>query len=87
MCLVSRPRSYNIAQVYFPLTIELAREEAYELVSKRQIWVYEASGAVAAICAVTRSSMKVSAITKVYTCPNWRRHGFAEHLVRSVTGQ
>jgi len=29
--------------------------------------------------------MKVSAITKVYTCPNWRRQGFAEHLVRSVT--
>ncbi|KAG8219582.1 hypothetical protein J3R82DRAFT_533 [Butyriboletus roseoflavus] len=73
--------------VYFPLTIELARAEAHELVSKGQIWLYEVSGAVAAICAVTRSSMKVSAITKVYTCPNWRRQGFAVHLVRSVTRQ
>jgi len=71
--------------IYFPLDIELARVEAHELVSKGQIWLYEVSGAVAAICAVTRSSMKVSAITKVYTCPNWRRQGFAEHLVRSVT--
>ncbi|KAH0838089.1 hypothetical protein J3R83DRAFT_6333 [Lanmaoa asiatica] len=71
--------------IYFPLTIELARAEARELVSKGQIWLYEVSGAVAAICAVTRSSMKVSAITKVYTCPSWRRQGFAVHLVRSVT--
>ncbi|KAF8560113.1 hypothetical protein OG21DRAFT_1401566 [Imleria badia] len=71
--------------IYFPLTIELARAEAQELVSKGQIWLYEVSGAIAAICAVTRSSMKVSAITKVYTCSNWRRQGFAEHLVRSVT--
>ncbi|KAG6380948.1 hypothetical protein JVT61DRAFT_5341 [Boletus reticuloceps] len=71
--------------IHFPLTIELARDEARELVSKGQIWLYEVSGAVAAICAVTRSSMNVSAITKVYTCPKWRRLGFAEHLVRDVT--
>lgn len=67
--------------------MELAREEADELVYRGQVWVYEVSGAVAAICAVTRSSMKVSAITKVYTCPSWRRQGLAERLVRSVTHQ
>ncbi|KIJ22010.1 hypothetical protein PAXINDRAFT_63986 [Paxillus involutus ATCC 200175] len=71
--------------IYFPLTIERARVEADELISKGQVWLYEVSGAVAAICAVTRTSLNVSAITKVYTCPNWRRRGFAEHLVRYVT--
>ena len=37
------------------------------------------------ICAVTRNTQNVSAITKVYTTPKWRRRGFAEHLVRNVT--
>ncbi|KAI9448849.1 hypothetical protein F5148DRAFT_1153315 [Russula earlei] len=42
-------------------------------------------GEVTSICAVTRSTQNVSAITKVYTTPKWRRRGFAEHLVRNVT--
>ncbi|KAF9225546.1 hypothetical protein BS17DRAFT_603864 [Gyrodon lividus] len=71
--------------IYFPLSIEHARAEGNELISKGQIWLYEVSGAVAAICAVTRTSLNVSAITKVYTSPDWRRRGFAEHLVRCVT--
>ncbi|KAG9314131.1 hypothetical protein JVU11DRAFT_4916 [Chiua virens] len=73
--------------IHFPLSIDLARDEARELVSKGQLWLYETSDAIAAICAVTRSSIKASAITKVYTCPTWRRRGFAEHLVRRVTQQ
>ncbi|KAF9245864.1 hypothetical protein BU15DRAFT_70925 [Melanogaster broomeanus] len=71
--------------IHFPLSLECARVEANELISKGQIWIYEVSGTVAAICAVTRTSLNVSAITKVYTCPKWRRRGFAEQLVRYVT--
>ncbi|KAI0066494.1 hypothetical protein BV25DRAFT_1390316 [Artomyces pyxidatus] len=71
--------------VYFPATIDMGRIEARELISKGLIWIYEAEGEVTTICAVTRSSQNVSAITKVYTTPKWRRRGFAEHLVRDVT--
>lgn len=49
------------------------------------IWIYESEGEVTSICAVTRNTQNVSAITKVYTTPKWRRRGFAEHLVRNVT--
>ncbi|KAI0314764.1 hypothetical protein OF83DRAFT_1063249 [Amylostereum chailletii] len=71
--------------VYFPLTLERGMVEANELISKGLIWIYEADGEVTTICAVTRSSQNVSAITKAYTTPRWRRRGYAEHLVRSVT--
>ncbi|TFY82137.1 hypothetical protein EWM64_g1867 [Hericium alpestre] len=71
--------------VYFPLALDSARVEARELIQKGVIWIYEADGEVTTICAVTRSSQNVSAITKVYTTPKWRRRGFAEHLVRYVT--
>ncbi|KAI0033999.1 hypothetical protein K488DRAFT_84440 [Vararia minispora EC-137] len=71
--------------IYFPLSIERARIEARELIAKGLIWIYEAESEVTTICAVTRSSHNVSAITKVYTTPKWRRRGFAEHLVRDVT--
>ncbi|KAH7923248.1 hypothetical protein BV22DRAFT_1130802 [Leucogyrophana mollusca] len=71
--------------IYFPLSIDQARVEAGEMISKGQMWLYEVAGQTAAICAVTRNSMTVSAITKVYTSPTWRRRGFAEHLVRYVT--
>ncbi len=74
-------------QIYFPLTIERARIEAHELISKRLVWVYDASGDITTICAVTRNSHRVSAITKVYTTPRWRRRGCAEFLVRAVTDQ
>ncbi|KAH9951007.1 hypothetical protein B0H21DRAFT_413794 [Amylocystis lapponica] len=73
--------------VYFPLSIERARIEARELIMKGQIWVYDAQGAVATICAVTRNTNRVSAITKVYTTPMWRRKRCAEFLVRDVTAR
>ncbi|OSD06207.1 hypothetical protein PYCCODRAFT_1423076 [Trametes coccinea BRFM310] len=73
--------------IFFPLTIERARVEARELISKGLLWVYDAEGDITTICAVTRNSHRVSAITKVYTTPRWRRRGCAEFLVREVTAQ
>ncbi|KAH8099836.1 hypothetical protein BXZ70DRAFT_221561 [Cristinia sonorae] len=73
--------------VYFPLSIERALIEARELITKRQIWVYDAEGDISTICAVTRNTHRVSAITKVYTTPRWRRRGCAEFLVREVTAR
>ncbi|EKM61670.1 uncharacterized protein PHACADRAFT_248416 [Phanerochaete carnosa HHB-10118-sp] len=73
--------------VHFPLPLDRARIEARELISKGQIWVYDANGALTTICAVTRNTHRVSAITKVYTTPRWRRRGCAEFLVRFVTAQ
>ena len=71
--------------MYFPLEIDAATIEARELISNGLIWIYESDGEVTSICAVTRNTQNVSAITKVYTTPKWRRRGFAEHLVRNVT--
>jgi len=71
--------------VYFPLEIDAAVIEARELTVEGLIWIYESEGEVTSICAVTRSTQNVSAITKVFTTPKWRRRGFAEHLVRNVT--
>lgn len=51
------------------------------------MWVYDAAGDITTLCAVTRNSHRVSAITKVYTTPRWRRQGCAEFLVREVTFQ
>ncbi|KAI0094458.1 hypothetical protein BDY19DRAFT_21113 [Irpex rosettiformis] len=73
--------------VYFPLSLDRARIEARELIQKRIIWVYDLDGAITTICAVTRNTHRVSAITKVYTTPMWRRRGCAEFLVRHVTAQ
>ncbi|OCH89554.1 hypothetical protein OBBRIDRAFT_659549 [Obba rivulosa] len=73
--------------IYFPLEIEKARLEAHALISKGQIWVYDADDDITTICAVTRDTNRVSAITKVYTTPRWRRHGCAEFLVRDVTAR
>ncbi|KAH9081584.1 hypothetical protein EDB83DRAFT_2333641 [Lactarius deliciosus] len=71
--------------VYFPLEIDAAMIEARELTAEGLIWIYESEGEVTSICAVTRSTQNVSAITKVFTTPKWRRRGFAEHLVRNIT--
>ncbi|EMD32641.1 hypothetical protein CERSUDRAFT_87950 [Gelatoporia subvermispora B] len=73
--------------IYFPLEIDAARVEARELISKGQIWVYDANGDITTICAVTRDTHRVSAITKVYTTPRFRRQRCAEFLVRSVTAR
>lgn len=81
------PGSRAIHQIVFPLSIERARVEARELIAKGLLWVYDAAGDITTICAVTRNSHRVSAITKVYTTPRWRRNGCAEYLVRAVTSQ
>ncbi|KAJ7675336.1 hypothetical protein B0H17DRAFT_133184 [Mycena rosella] len=70
----------------YPLSPAQAITEAEELIRKGQLWVSETIvGEIASICAVTRSSLHVSGITKVYTTPNWRRKGFAQKLVQEVT--
>ena len=55
------------------------------MISQHGVWVYEAMGKIASICAVGRDSQKVAAITKVHTTSAWRKNGFAEHLLRRVT--
>ncbi|KAJ7492351.1 acyl-CoA N-acyltransferase [Mycena latifolia] len=70
----------------YPISTAQAMAEAEELIRKGQLWVYETDvGEIASICAVTRTSLHVSGITKVYTTPNWRRYGFAQELVQAVT--
>jgi predicted GNAT family acetyltransferase len=67
------------------MTLDQGRTEAQELIQNAQMWAYVVNGQCATICAVTRSTYKVSCVTKVYTTPNFRRMGCAEHLVRHVT--
>jgi predicted GNAT family acetyltransferase len=72
--------------------MEGAIKEATLLVRNKQLWVHEirqddAVPEIASIVAVTRESNTVSAITKVYTNPQWRRRGCAERLVRRVCKQ
>ncbi|KAH9898142.1 hypothetical protein C8Q73DRAFT_641505 [Cubamyces lactineus] len=73
----------------FVLTPAQAHQEADIMIQNRQAWVcaVERPGQateLACVVAVTRSTNTVSAITKVYTDPNWRGYGFAERLVRHV---
>ena len=67
------------------MTLDQGRTEAEELIKNAQIWVYDVNGQCATICAVTRTTYNISCITKVYTTPDFRRMGCAEHLVRHVT--
>ncbi|KZW00603.1 hypothetical protein EXIGLDRAFT_695575 [Exidia glandulosa HHB12029] len=80
--------------VYFPETDDAAVEEAQQLITKRALWVYEIIAddedgvpviSIACVCAVTRTSANVAAITKVFTHPRFRQRGCAERLVRHVT--
>jgi len=71
--------------VYFPLTLERGRIEARELIENGQVWVYNVNDKCSTICAVARTTFQVSAITKVYTTPKFRKMGCAESLVRYVT--
>ncbi|KAI0931511.1 hypothetical protein AcW1_001100 [Taiwanofungus camphoratus] len=86
-CVAGLCKEFADDSVFFPLSLERARIEARELITKGQIWVYDASGDITTICAVTRNSQRVSAITKVYTTPRWRRRRCAEFLVRDVTAR
>ena len=42
------------------------------------------SSDIVSICAVTRETEGVAAITKILTHPNARRRGYAQHLLRHV---
>lgn len=67
------------------MTLDQGRVEAEELVKNAQVSVYDVNGQCAAVCAVTRTTYRVSCITKVYTTPKFRKMGCAERLVRHVT--
>ncbi|KAJ7459177.1 acyl-CoA N-acyltransferase [Mycena galericulata] len=69
----------------YPLSTDQAMHEAQTLIQKGQLWVGEHQKEIASLCAVTRSSLHVSAITKVYTTPQSRRQGLAQALVQEVT--
>jgi predicted GNAT family acetyltransferase len=67
------------------MTLDQGWTEAEQLIRDAQLWVYDVNGQCATVCAVTRTTYKVSCITKVYTTPKFRKMGCAEHLVRHVT--
>ncbi|KAJ3564575.1 hypothetical protein NP233_g8204 [Leucocoprinus birnbaumii] len=74
----------------FEITREQALEEMRSLIAQKRIWVHTinrpgAQEEIASLVAVTRETVNVSAITKVYTNPRWRGKRCAERLVRHVT--
>jgi hypothetical protein len=70
--------------------MESALKEATYLVNNGLVWVHrirksgQSQSEIASIVAFTRNSKSVATISKVFTSPNWRRHGCAERLVRRV---
>jgi predicted GNAT family acetyltransferase len=63
-------------------------QEAEYLIRHGLVWAYLMDdGILSTIVAVTRSSSHVAAITKVYTAPQSRRRGCADHLVAHVCEQ
>ena len=75
----------------FVLDHEGARLEATKMIRDRQVWVLEAyhsrGSSIASIVCLTRANDTVTAITKVYTPPEWRQRGYARRLVRKVCEQ
>ena len=78
--------------IYYPMTLDQAREEAREYIRERKLWVCEAElaggngvRAIVSIVAVTRNSGTHAFITKVFTPPQFRRQGHAKHLVAWVS--
>lgn len=76
----------------FVLTEDAAMKEAALLVGNGLVWVHivqkpDAEPVIASICAVTRKSHTVVAITKVYTRPDYRGLGCAALIVRDVCKQ
>jgi len=74
------------------LTKDGAVKEAELLVQDKQVWVHQIQrdgepAELASIVCTTRPSSTVTAITKVYTNPKWRKLGCAERLVRRVCKQ
>ena len=78
-----------LKQEPFILSRASSAKEATLLVRNNQVWVHEIQRddeppELASIACTTRSSSTVTAITKVYTNPKWRKLGCAERLVRRV---
>ncbi|TFK77375.1 hypothetical protein BDN72DRAFT_808121 [Pluteus cervinus] len=74
-----------------PYTLDDTRaaQEATYLVKESKLWILEAnvdgdSPQIACIVAVTRDTPSVSAITKVFTDPDWQQRGYAALLVHRV---
>ncbi|KAF4563103.1 hypothetical protein EYR40_007177 [Pleurotus pulmonarius] len=81
---------FSVESPPFQHSPQSAYREAKALLERRQAWVLAVrspSGGVhlASIVAVTRNTENVATITKVYTLPEYRGHGYAETLVRHVT--
>ncbi|KAJ8084572.1 hypothetical protein AAF712_004292 [Marasmius tenuissimus] len=72
---------------HFPLSVEKAGAEARLLISRGQLFVYESKGTIAAVCAITRATEHVAAVTMVYTLPRFRNKGSAERLVHHATNE
>lgn len=62
-----------------------ARQEACNLITQGQAYVCEVEGQIACLVAVTRSSSRVAAITKVVTHKAYVSQGWAKRLVRDVS--
>ncbi|KAH7886094.1 hypothetical protein F5I97DRAFT_1808953 [Phlebopus sp. FC_14] len=82
-------RSFSQLSEPYVLDEEGARREAQLLVSNQEVWIHliqrgSSEWDVASLVATTRQSKNVSAVTKVYTNPEWRNFGCAERLLRRV---
>ena len=74
-----------------PYTLNDARAalEAQTLVAKERAWVHliqkgDQAPEVACLVAATRTSDDVTAISKVFTAPEWRKRGCAARLLHRV---
>lgn len=78
---------YQFALTSEPFTLERAKAmgEARMLIKNDQAYVCDVEGTIACLVAVTRSSIKCAAITKVVTHPAFLRQGWAKKLVREVS--
>jgi hypothetical protein len=79
-------------QAPFILDSAGALREATYLWRNKMLWVHELDNeagtrGIASIVATSRQSESVTAITKVFTNPEYRNRGCAEALVRFVTHQ
>ncbi|KAH7927274.1 hypothetical protein BV22DRAFT_1103798 [Leucogyrophana mollusca] len=82
-------RKFAATSEPFIMSAEMAVLEAELLIAKQQVWVHRVHRVgeapdIASIVATTRQSANVSAITKVFSNPRWRKLGCAERLVRRV---
>ncbi|KAI0632413.1 hypothetical protein C8Q77DRAFT_1159042 [Trametes polyzona] len=80
---------FSATSAPFVLSPDRALKEATHLIRDGNAWVHTLQGpndvsVIACIVAATRNTDTVSAITKVYTDPQWRSRGYAERLVRYV---